>query len=122
MALDRLDLAVHSIRVPFEAPRYTAVSDDLRFAYVTDSARHEVAIVDVRARRVVRRVPVGGPARHLSLDVLGRRLWVVLGSKSAEIAVVGLDHPRRPRVVDRIRPPFLAHDVGFTSRAERACG
>ena len=30
-------LAVHSIRGPFEAPRYAAVSDDLRFAYVTDS-------------------------------------------------------------------------------------
>jgi DNA-binding beta-propeller fold protein YncE len=106
-------LGVHSIRGPFEAPRYTAVSDDLRFAYVTDSGRHEVAIVDLRARRVVRRVPVGGPARHLTLDVLGRRLWVVLGSKSAEIAIVGLDHPRGPRVIERVRPPFLAHDVGY---------
>ena len=106
-------LGVHSIRGPFDAPRYTAVSDDLRFAYVTDSGRHEVAVVDLRARRVVRRVPVGGPARHLTLDVLGRRLWVVLGSKSAEIAIVGLDHPRGPRVIDRVRPPFLAHDVGY---------
>jgi DNA-binding beta-propeller fold protein YncE len=112
-------LAVHSIRGPFEAPRYTAVADDLRFAYVTDSAREEVAIVDLRARRVVRRVPVGGPARHLSLDVLGRRLWVVLGSKSAEIAIVGLDHPRGPQVVERVRPPFLAHDVGYEPRGAR---
>jgi DNA-binding beta-propeller fold protein YncE len=112
-------LAVHSIRGPFEEPRYTAVSDDLRVAYVTDSARQEVAIVDLRARRVVRRVPVGGPARHLSLDVLGRRLWVVLGSKSAEIAIVGLDHPRGPRVVDRVHPPFLAHDVGYEPRGAR---
>ena len=112
-------LAVRSIRGPFEAPRYSAVSDDRRFAYVTDSDRQEVAIVDLRARRVVRRVPVGGPARHLSLDVLGRRLWVVLGSKSAEIAIVGLDHPRGPRVVDRIRPPFLAHDVGYEPRGAR---
>jgi hypothetical protein len=78
-----------------------------------------VAIVDVRARQVVRRVPVGGPARHLSLDVLGRRLWVVLGSKSGEIAIVGLDHPRGPRVIDRIRPPFLAHDVGYEPRGAR---
>jgi hypothetical protein len=106
-------LGVHEIRGPFGAPRYSAVSDDLRFAYVSDSARREVAIVDLPARRVVRRVPVGGPARHLSLDVLGRRLWVVLGSKSAEIAIVGLDHPRGPRVIERVRPPFLAHDVGY---------
>ena len=112
-------LAVHAIRGPFEAPRYSAVSDDLRFAYVSDSGRHEVAIVDLRARRVVRRIPVGGPARHLTLDVLGRRLWVVLGSKSAEIAIVGLDHPRGPRVVERVRPPFLAHDVGYEPHAAR---
>ncbi len=106
-------LAVRPIRGAFGAPRYTAVSDDLRFAYVTDSERREVAIVDLRARRVVQRVPVGGPARHLTLDVLGRRLWVVLGSKSAEIAIVSLDHPRGPRVIDRVQPPFLAHDVGY---------
>lgn len=112
-------LGVHEIQGPFTAPRYSAVSDDLRFAYVTDSARREVAVVDLRARRVVRRVPVGGPARHLSLDVLGRRLWVVLGSKSAEIAIVGLDHPRGPRVIDRVRPPFLAHDVGYEPRGAR---
>ena len=109
-------LEVHPIEGPFGAPRYTAVSPDGRFAYVTDSKREEVAIVDLRARRVTRRVAVGGPARHLSLDPLGRRLWVVLGSKSAEIAIVGLDHPRGPRVVDRVHPPFLAHDVGYEPR------
>jgi hypothetical protein len=112
-------LAVHSIRGPFEAPRYSAVSDDLRFAYVTDSARHEVAIVDLRALRVVQRVAVGGPARHLSLDRLGRRLWVAHGSKAAEIAIVGLDGPAGARVVDRVRPPFLAHDVGYEPRGAR---
>ena len=76
-------------------------------------------MVDLPARRVVRRVPVGGPARHLSLDVLGRRLWVVLGSKSAEIAIVALDHPRGPRVIERVRTPFLAHDVGYEPRGSR---
>jgi len=109
-------LDVRPIRGPFEAPRYAAISADGRSAYVTDSSRQEVAIVDLRSRRAVRRVPVGGPARHLSLDPLGRRLWVVLGSKSAEIAIVGLDHPRGPRVIDRIEPPFLAHDVGYEPR------
>jgi hypothetical protein len=109
-------LEVNPIRGSFGAPRYSAISPDGRFAYATDSERQEVAIVDLRARRVTRRVPVGGPARHLSLDPLGRRLWVVLGSKSAEIAIVGLDHPRGPRVVDRVHPPFLAHDVGYEPR------
>lgn len=119
MSLVDSTLAIRPIRGPFGAPRYSAVSDDLRFAYVTDSERQEVAIVDLRARSVVKRIPVGGPARHLTLDVLGRRLWVVLGSKSAEIAIVGLDGPRGPRVVDRVRPPFLAHDVGYEPGSAR---
>lgn len=119
MTLVDSTLTVRSIHGPFGAPRYSAVSPDRRFAYVTDSERREVAIVDLRARRVVLRVPVGGPARHLSLDPLGRRLWVVLGSKSAEIAIVGLDGPRGPQVVDRVRPPFLAHDVGYEPRGAR---
>jgi len=116
MTLVDSGLGVNPIRGPFGAPRYSAISPDGRFAYATDSEREEVAIVDLRTRRVTRRVPVGGPARHLSLDPLGRRLWVVLGSKSAEIAIVGLDRPRGPRVVDRVQPPFLAHDVGYEPR------
>jgi DNA-binding beta-propeller fold protein YncE len=112
-------LDVHSVRGPFGAPRYSAISPDGQFGYVTDSEREEVAVVDLRARRVIRRVAVGGPARHLSLDPLGRRLWVVLGSKSAEIAIVSLDHPSGPRVIDRVLPPFLAHDVGYEPRGAR---
>ncbi|MEO5576896.1 MAG: hypothetical protein ABIR67_14785 [Gaiellaceae bacterium] len=119
MTLVDSELAVRPIHGPFEAPRYSAVSPDGRFAYVTDSERREVAIVNLRIRRVVRRIPVGGPARHLSLDPLGRRLWVVLGTKSAEIAIVSLDHPRGPRVIDRVQPPFLAHDVGYEPRGAR---
>jgi len=116
MTLVDPELAVRPIHGPFGAPRYSAISPDGRFAYVTDSERREVAIVNLGIRRVVRRIPVGGPARHLSLDPLGRRLWVVLGNQSAEIAIVSLDHPRGPRVIDRVRPPFLAHDVGYEPR------
>ena len=107
-------LRVHPVSGELGAPRYTAVSPDRRLAYVTDSARRELAVVDVEGRRVVGRVPLGGPCRHVSIDREGTRLWVALGSKAPALAVVSLAEPRRPRVVGRIRPPFLAHDVGFT--------
>ena len=103
----------------FRSPRYTAVSPDRRLAYVTDSAREELAVVDVRGRRVIGRVRVGGPARHLGIDRDGTRLWVALGNKAERIAVVSLAEPRRPRLVGTIRPPFLAHDVGFTLGGRR---
>jgi DNA-binding beta-propeller fold protein YncE len=113
------DLRVHPVAGAFGAPRYTAVSPDRRYAYVTDSERREVAVVEVRGRRVVGRVPVGGPARHLGIDRAGSRLWVALGNKAPSLAVLSLAEPRRPRVVGRIRPPFLAHDVGFTPGGRR---
>jgi DNA-binding beta-propeller fold protein YncE len=114
MTLIDSDLRVRPIVGELGAPRYTAVSPDSRLAYVTDSERQEVVVVELSGRRVVGRVAVGGPCRHLSIDRGGTRLWVALGNKAASLAVVSLSEPRRPRVVGTVRPPFLAHDVGFT--------
>ena len=119
MTLIDSDLRVRPIAGEFGAPRYTAVSPDRRLAYVTDSARAEIAVVDVGGRRVVGRVRVGGPARHLGIDRDGTRLWVALGNKATALAVLSLAEPRRPRLVGTIRPPFLAHDVGFTPGGRR---
>ena len=63
--------------------------------------------------RVVRRLAVGGPARHISVDRAGRRLWIALGTKASRIAVVDVLDELRPRLLGTIRAPFLAHDVGF---------
>jgi WD40 repeat protein len=119
MSLIDSELRVHAIAGSFGAPRYTAVSPDWRTAYVTDSARQELVVVEVTGRRVVGRVPVGGPCRHLAIDRGGTRIWVALGNKAPAIAVVSLAEPQRPRVVGTIRPPFLAHDVGFTPGGRR---
>ena len=113
------DLRVRPVRGDLAEPRYTAVSPDQRLAYVTDSGRHEVAVVDLRGRRIVGRVVVRGACRHLGIDRAGSRLWVVLGNSADELAVLSLAEPGRPRVVGRIRPPFRAHDVGFTPGGRR---
>jgi hypothetical protein len=113
------DLRVRTIHGDLAEPRYAAVSPDRRHAYVTDSGRREVAVVDVRGRRVVGRVPVGGACRHVGIDRDGTRLWVALGNKADELAVLSLSDPARPRVVGRLRPPFRAHDVGFTPGGRR---
>jgi DNA-binding beta-propeller fold protein YncE len=119
MTLIDSKLRVRPIVGEFAAPRYTAVSPDGRLAYVTDSERREVVVVELSGRRVVGRVAVGGPCRHLSIDRSGSRLWVALGNKAPSLAVLSLAEPRRPRVVGAIRPPFLAHDVGFTPGGRR---
>jgi hypothetical protein len=99
----------------FGAPRYTAIRSDGRLAYVSDSAHGEIAVVDLVAGRVLRRVAVGDGARHLALHPDGRSLWVALGSSAARIAVVDVRDPAHPRLRGHVRPPFLAHDLTFSS-------
>jgi DNA-binding beta-propeller fold protein YncE len=106
-------LRVRHVIHGFAEPRYTASSWDGRHAFVTDSGQGEVAVVDVIRGRVVRRLDVGGPARHISVDQKGR-LWTALGTKAPRIAIVDVRNPMRPKLLGRIKAPFLAHDVGFT--------
>jgi DNA-binding beta-propeller fold protein YncE len=94
-------------------PRYTAAHPDGRHAYVSDAERGEVVVLDVLRGRIVGREPVGRRARHLGLHPNARRLWVALGRKAERIAVVDVRVRSRPRLLGTIRPPFLAHDVGF---------
>jgi len=97
----------------FDQPRYAAAGANARHAFVTDSGAHEVVTVDVLTGRTVARVNVGGPARHVSIDPSYKMLWVSLGSKAEEVAVVDVSRPLAPRLLRRFRPPFLAHDVGI---------
>jgi DNA-binding beta-propeller fold protein YncE len=106
-------LAVAHVLRGFGEPRYTAAHPDGRHAYVTDAGRGEVVALDVVRGRVLAREPVGSHARHVTIDPAGTTLWVALGSKAREVAVVDVRKRDRPRLVRRFRPPFLAHDVGF---------
>ena len=117
--LDGLSLRVTRVLRAFEEPRYTAVGSGGRIAYVTDSRAGEVVVVDVHRGRVLHRTELGGPARHVTIDPFGQSLWVALGSKAREVAVLDLTDELRPRLAHRLRPPFLAHDVGFTPAGER---
>jgi DNA-binding beta-propeller fold protein YncE len=111
--LDAGTLSVRHVLDGFEQPRYTAAAPDGRHAFVTDSGRVELATVDVVHGEVVGRLKLWQWPRHLSLSPDGRTLWVGLGTASKELAVVDVSNPRAPRLRGRIRPGFLAHDVGF---------
>jgi DNA-binding beta-propeller fold protein YncE len=112
-------LSVAHVLRGFGEPRYTAAHPDGRHAYVTDAERGEVVVLDVAVGRVVGRTHVGAKARHLTIDPAGRTLWVSLGAKARQIAVVDLARRRQPRLVGLVTPPFLAHDVGWTPDGAR---
>ncbi len=112
-------LRVEHVLRGFGEPRYTAGHPDGRHAYVSDAKRGEVVVLDVIRGAVLSRVPVGALARHITIDPRGRTLWVALGAKAEEVAVVDVSRRARPRLVDRFRPPFLAHDVGWAPGGNR---
>jgi hypothetical protein len=111
--VDGARLRVRRVLGGFGAPRYTAAANDGRHAFVTDSERGELVIVDVREGRVVSRVAVGGPARHVTFVAPRGEVWTSLGSKAERVAVVDVSRLARPRLVRRFTPPFLAHDVAL---------
>jgi DNA-binding beta-propeller fold protein YncE len=103
----------------FEQPRYSVFGADGRYAFVTDSGSGELAVIDIRRGRVVRRVQIGALARHVTIDPAGARLWIALGSSASSIVVVDVSDALRPRVLRTIQPPFLVHDVGFSPSGKR---
>jgi len=116
--IDVATLRVRRVLSDFAEPRYTAAAPDGLHAYVTDAARGELVTVDLRRGRVVHRTWVGARARHLGLDPGSMTLWTALGFSAAELAVVDVSRPERPRLVGRVRPPFPAHDVVFAPGGE----
>ena len=109
--LDATTLTVVGHVAGLGEPRYAAMHPTERIAYLSESKRGAVAVVDLVRFRVVGRVHVPGPARHLSLSADGLHLWVALGTKATHLAVLDVSTARSPRLVQTIQPPFLAHDV-----------
>src|SRR4051794_7146893 len=81
----------------FREPRYTAAHPDGRRAYGSDAKRGAVVSLDVIGGRVLAGSGGGALSRHITIDPTGRTLWVSLGSKAREVAVVDVSRRIRPR-------------------------
>jgi hypothetical protein len=93
----------------FAEPRYAAAHPDGVHAFVTDSGRSSVSLVDVVRGRVVDRVPLSGWARHVTISRDGETVWAGLGSASEHVAVI---RTAPLRAAGLLTPGFPAHDVG----------
>jgi hypothetical protein len=116
--------AVRRVIGGLEEPRYTAAHPDGVHAFVTDSGRSGVVLVDVVRGRILERLELPGWARHVTISADGRVVWAALGTASEHVAVV---HTSPLRHAGLLTPGFRAHDVGrapdgrlwITSGAER---
>jgi DNA-binding beta-propeller fold protein YncE len=115
--IDGATLRVRHVIGGFDTPRYTVGRGGL--AYVTDSGRGVVAVVDMEAGRILGRTTVYGPARHITISPSGRTLWVSLGSSARRIARLSLRDRRNPVLAGFLDPPLLAHDVGYEPTGRR---
>ena len=112
--IDAVPLRVAHVLRGFGEPRYAVATPGGLNAILADAGREELATIDLVRGRVLRRTPVGGPARHLAMAPDGRSIWVALGTKAERIAVVSVERDALP--VRFLQPPFPAHDVAFTPR------
>jgi len=111
--LDGTRLAVRHVLHDFVEPRYTVAHPDGRHAFVTDSGSAEVVTLDLATGRTVGRVKLGEWPRHLTIDAAGGTLWVGLANASEHLAIVDVFDLSRPKLIRKLTPPFLAHDLGF---------
>ena len=84
--------AVRHVLRGFGEPRYTAASPGGRYAYVTDSGRADLAVVDVVRARVVARLHLGGWPRHVSIDAPGGRYGSSRRSSTANVTAATSSH------------------------------
>ena len=112
--IDGHTLEITHLLTGFGEPRYTAAHPDGRHAYVTDAKAGELVTVDVLRGVVLARTQIGMLARHTTIDPMGTRVWASLGSKAQEIATVDISDAPRPKLLGTVRPPLLAHDVGWS--------
>lgn len=70
-----------------DEPRGVAISADQKFAYVAVSGEDEVVVIDLRARKIIKRVEVGEEPWHLGLSPDGKRL-AVGGAKSQDLTIL----------------------------------
>jgi DNA-binding beta-propeller fold protein YncE len=112
--LDWKTLKKRKVLRGFGAPHLAAIAPSGKWAYVTDDPRGELVVIALGTRRVVGRVFVGIGAHHLTIGPLGRRMWIALGERASQIAIVDLSRPSRPRLLRRFSPRFIAHDVTFS--------
>lgn len=120
--LDRATLHPVKSLSGFGAPHIAAIARPGDYAYVTDDARGQVAVIGLYNDKLLAKVAVGAGAHHLSFSPDGRQVWVALGESARQIVILTTVvsesrqtvDPGHPRVIGRFAPGFLAHDLAFS--------
>jgi DNA-binding beta-propeller fold protein YncE len=101
-------------------PHIVVVDRGKDLGYVTADGSGELIVIDLIAGRIIGRTFVGAGAHHMALRPSGgHRLWIALGERASEIAIVDVSRPERPRLLRRFSPGFVAHDLTYSPDGRR---
>ena len=89
------------------------------YAYVTEERGAVVAVVDLLARRVVRRVRVANRPHDLAVSGDGSRVWITHGPRAQRLTVLDTREPERATVHSRPRAHGAAHDITWSADGRR---
>jgi YVTN family beta-propeller protein len=79
-----------------------AFDPDRKQLYVLDQANSRLAVVDVNRRKVAS-LPLAGAPQALSLSPDRRRAYITIRSDPGALAIVNLDNPAAPAIVETVR-------------------
>jgi DNA-binding beta-propeller fold protein YncE len=123
----RADRVLHG----FDAAHIPAMAPGGGYAYITQDASGQLAVIRLTDDKVVSRTFVGLGAHHLAFSPDAQQVWVALGQSATTIAILSTvvrrppppqsvwADPGHPRLIGRFEPGYLAHDLLFTPDGRR---
>jgi DNA-binding beta-propeller fold protein YncE len=108
-------LRVRRIFRGFAEPHIAAFSLNGRYLYVTDDARGQLIVIDVRRAKVASRLFVCFQAHHLAFRPKHAEAWIACGERAKMIVVVKTANPARPHRIHHLGTRgALVHDLAFS--------
>jgi DNA-binding beta-propeller fold protein YncE len=113
-------LRVRRIFRGFAEPHIAAFSANGRYLYVTDDARGQLVVIDVRRAKVAWRLFVCFQAHHLAFRPGHAEAWIACGERAGMIVVVSTRNLARPHRIHFLGTRgALVHDLAFSPDGRR---
>jgi DNA-binding beta-propeller fold protein YncE len=115
----------------FADPEIPALAPGGDYAYVTEGASGQLAVIRLTDDRVTSRTFIGVGAHHLAFSPNGQQVWVALEQSAATVTILStvvsrppppssvVADPGHPHFIARFHPGYVADDLQFSPDGRR---
>jgi YVTN family beta-propeller protein len=99
-----------------EAIHGAAVSPDGNRMYLSNESLSTVDVVDTRAMKITKRIPLSGHPNNIAMNRNGRRAYVAITGQQGGVDVIDLEKEERSktiRILGGVHNPFITPDSKF---------